>query len=128
MDDGSERNPFDGPQMRDAHYARADMTGTNFDGVNLADARFYAVLTKATFTNSNLHGAVFDDINLSGARFHNVNLSGTSISNANLSGLKIEGATLAGCDIQDADLTGMRINGVLVSDLFAAYERANGQG
>nr|WP_245279868.1 pentapeptide repeat-containing protein [Rhizobium leguminosarum] len=40
------------------------MSGTNFYGVNLADAQFYAVLTKAKFTDSNLTEAVFDDISL----------------------------------------------------------------
>ena len=50
-----------------------------------------------------------------------MNLSGTTIKNANLSQLKISGVTLANADIEDADLTGMRINGVLVTDLFDAY-------
>jgi hypothetical protein len=31
---------------------------------------------------------------------------------------------LADAEIRDADLTGMRINGILVTDLFDAYEKA----
>ena len=44
----------------------------------------------------------FEDANLRNAIFHNVNLSDAMIT--------------------DANVTGMRINGVLVADLFAAYE------
>ena len=51
-------NPFDGPVLRDAHYPRADMGGSHFDGVNLSGARFYACMTGATFTDTNLSGAV----------------------------------------------------------------------
>ncbi len=125
MSTGNSSNPFDGPQLQNTAYQRADMTGANFDGVNLANARFFAVLTEAVFTDTNLSEADFDDVNLSKSRFHNINLSESSITNANLSGLKISGVTLAGTEIRDADLTAMRINGVLVTDLFDAYEKQN---
>ena len=116
-------NPFDGQLLRDTHYRRSDMTGSNFDGVNLTEARFYAVLTRAAFTDTDLGDAVFDDVNLSGARFNNVNLVGVAITDANLSSATFSGVSLANAAINDADLTGMKINGVLVTDLFAAYER-----
>ena len=122
MTDTEKTNPFDGPQMQNGHYQRADMSGTNFDGVNLENARFFAVLANATFTDTNLSGAEFDDINLSGSRFHNVNLSGSTITYANLSGLRIDGATMENAAIENANLEGMTINGVLITDLFAAYE------
>ncbi|MBM7068539.1 pentapeptide repeat-containing protein [Actibacterium sp. 188UL27-1] len=124
MSEQEHANPFDGPQMQSVHYKRADMAGANFDGVNLEDARFYAVLTKAKFTDTNLQDVDFDDVNLANGRFNNVDLSGAAITNANLSKLTVRGATLAHADIQDADLTGMRINGVLVTDLFHAYEKS----
>jgi len=124
MTHDDDSNPFDGPQLQDAHYIRADMSGSNFDGVNLTAAKFFAVLEKATFRDTNLRAADFDDVNLSEARFNNINLSGTSITYANMSGLTISGVTLAETHITDADLRGMRINGILVTDLFAAYENA----
>jgi len=86
-------SPFTGPQLQNVHHQRADMTGTHFDGVNLADAKFFAVMTNATFTS------------------------------ANLSNLKIAGVTLENTKISDANLTGMKINGILVTDLLAAYEK-----
>ncbi len=124
MNDDNARNPFNGPQMSGLQHRRADMSRSHFDGVNLADARFYAVLTRATFTDTDLREAVFDDVNLTHTRFNNINMSGATITNANLSGLTMRGVTLSNTDISDADLTGLKINGVLVTDLFAAYERA----
>ncbi|WP_245483911.1 pentapeptide repeat-containing protein [Rhizobium ruizarguesonis] len=43
MTEPQEHNQFDGPQMQGMHYKRADMSGANFDGVNLADAQFYGI-------------------------------------------------------------------------------------
>ncbi len=107
-------NPFDGEIMRDAHYHRADMAGSNFDGVNLAEARFYANLTGATFADTNLARAMFDDVNLADATFNNVNLAGVVVTDANLTN----------ASISNANLTGMKINGILVTDLLDAYNRA----
>ena len=104
-------NPFDGDRLQDSTYARADMARTRFDGVNLDGARFFAVLTNATFDDTNLAGASFDDVNLAGATLNNVNLSGARIENANLSD----------ADIRNANYAGMRIEGVLVTELLEAH-------
>jgi uncharacterized protein YjbI with pentapeptide repeats len=117
-------NPFTGPQLQNVHHQRADMAGTYFDGVNLADAKFFAVLTGATFTDTNLQGASFDDVNLSNVSFNNITFQNTTITAANMSAMKISGVTLENTDIQDANLTGMKINGILVTDLLAAYDQA----
>lgn len=115
-------NPFNGQQLQGIRYERADMSAAIFDSVNLANAQFYAVLTNAKFTDTNLSEAVFYDVSLKKARFNNVNLAEATITNANLSNLSITDVTLAHTDIQNADLTGMRINGILVTDLFQAYQ------
>ncbi|MGO6852685.1 pentapeptide repeat-containing protein [Rhizobium beringeri] len=39
MTEPQDHNQFDGPQMQGTHYKRADLSGANFDGVNLADAQ-----------------------------------------------------------------------------------------
>lgn len=124
MSGQEQNNPFDGPQLQGIHHQRADMTDTNFDGVNLSRARFFAVMSDAKFTDTNLKDADFDDVNLGDARFNNINFSGTKITNANLSNVSISGATLENLDISNANLTGMKINGVLVSDLFDAFEKS----
>lgn len=40
----------------------------------------------------------------------------------NLSGLKISQANLQGAEINESRLDGMKINGILVTDLLAAYQ------
>ena len=107
------RHPFDGEQLQGTTWARADMARARFDGVNLDGAHFFAVLTNATFGDTNLAGAAFDDVNLAGASFSNVNLSGARIENANLSDV----------DVRNANYAGMRIEGVLVTELLEAHGR-----
>ena len=43
MSEKPKQNPFTGDQLQGTHYQKADMTGANFDGVNLSGAKFYAV-------------------------------------------------------------------------------------
>lgn len=104
---------FNGAQLQDEHYARADMSRIHLDGVNLTGARIHAVMVDVRIIDSNLSGIDIDDANLSGARLHNINLSGAVLDNVNLSG----------ASISNANLSGMTINGVKVTDLLAAWER-----
>ncbi len=110
-------DPFSGPQLQDSEFVKANLKKANFDGVNLDDARFFAVLNRARFERSNMSSAAFHDVNLSNADFNNVNLSNAQITDANLCGLAIT----------DAKLDGMKIDGVLVSDLFKSYQKTRGR-
>ncbi len=69
-------------------------------------------ITESRFFNSKLAVSTFDDVDLKQATFSNVNLSRTEFIDVNLTNVSIN----------DANLTGMKINGVLVSDLFHAYQ------
>ena len=60
-----------------------------------------------------LGGARFDDVNLGEATFHDVNLSGAKFNDVNL----------ANAAITNANLAGLTIDGILVTDLLAAYHR-----
>lgn len=120
------KNPFDGPQLQDIEYARADMSRSHFNGVKLSDSTFYAVLDNARFTDTNLHAAVFDDVNLSQATFDNVNLSEVTINNVNLSNATFTNLNLTNVSISNANYSGMTIEGVLVSDLFECYHKRDG--
>lgn len=108
-------NPFSGEQLQAKVDEKAAMQNSNFDGVNLADSRFYAVLTNALFTHSHMQAAHFENVNLSEAVLHDINMAGAVLGNINLSGVTIS----------NANLTGMTINGVLVTELLAAYEEQN---
>jgi len=63
-------------------------------------------------TDAGLAGSTFDDVNLSAASFANVNLTAARFRDVNMTDVSID----------QANLTGMTIRGVLVDDLFAAYE------
>ena len=52
-------------------------------------------------------------MDLSGSRFTDVNLSRVTIENVNLSGVKIS----------DCNIDGMTIEGILLTDLIAAYRK-----
>lgn len=65
-------------------------------------------LRDASFTNVDLAAATFTDVNLRGARFTDVDLRDVAVA--------------------DANLAGMRINGILVSELLAAYGAARPTG
>jgi len=116
----TQENPFTGPQLQNAEYAKADMSGSHFNGVNLAKSTFYAVLTEAEFRDTNLSGAKFDDVNLSNAQFNNINLSGGSFGFLNLSDTAITDATMTDAAFRDTNLSGARFNDV---DLSKAHIR-----
>jgi len=61
--------------------------------------------------DADLSASSFVNVKLTNATFDDINLSGTTINNANLSHLSITESCTAG----------MTINGILVSDLQAAY-------
>jgi uncharacterized protein YjbI with pentapeptide repeats len=61
------------------------------------------------------------DADLSGSKFDDVNMAGWTMHNVNLTGLQVTDANMTGAAIADAQITGMTINGILVTDLLAAY-------
>jgi hypothetical protein len=90
----------------------SDISGSVYDDVNMSGS---------TVGNVNLAGCSFTNVNMSGATFEDANLSGWKIHDANLAGLKITKANLAGASITLGRMEGMTIDGILVSDLLAAY-------
>jgi len=90
------------------HESRSETFGDPVKYQNLS-------LIQAQFTDVDLSSSSFDDVNLSNASFTNIALAGASFSDVNL----------RNASITDAAMDGMRINGILVTDLFAAHERCN---
>jgi uncharacterized protein YjbI with pentapeptide repeats len=110
----------------------AKMTGSRFEDVCLGDAEFDNVslvraklhninLSDITVTAAQIGGATFKHIGLPPGlpgkqrplRFEEVDLNGTTILNCDLSGVKIK----------KCNTEGMMIDGVLVTDLIAAYKQ-----
>jgi len=117
-----------------------DLRGSTFEMVNLEGVRFQqANLGHAQFEDINLAGAKFNDINFSDVVFSRAQLGGTVFTQLGLPpgstdkqrGITFEDADMndsvfSDCNLQNARIekcntTGMTIDGVLVSDLLAAY-------
>ena len=71
-----------------------------------------ADLTRSRFTNVNLADSSFENAALQRVSFTDVSFAGATFADADLSNVTIV----------DAKLAGMMINGILVSDLLAAYQ------
>ena len=97
----------------------ADLSGKNFDNLNLQNAVFdTADLSNTSFKNTNIDGARFVFANLSNSNLldridlSNVNLAGTDLSNISLKGKDLSGANLSFVDLSKHDLTGTNLIGV----------------
>jgi catechol 2,3-dioxygenase-like lactoylglutathione lyase family enzyme len=86
---------------------RVDFVGRNLRGSSFAKVR--------------LADATFHDVDLSAAAFGNVNASAATFENANLREARFTNVDLSNVEISRARLAGMRIDGILVTDLIAAY-------
>ena len=117
----------------------ANLSGSRFHDVNLADAEF-------------------DDVNMSRVRFHNINMSDISVTAVQIGGAKFKhiGLPPDKCDKQerqrpvtfeemtlcdstfkkvnlsnvkftDCDISGMTIDGILVTDMLNAYKKKENQ-
>ncbi len=101
---GGTLKPFD-PKKRVRAKPAGAAGGSDkmFVGANLADAAFKDVtFQNATFRDSTLAGARFTDINFAGASFDDINFADAEIT--------------ANCNF-----AGMRVAGVSIEELFAAY-------
>ncbi|MFK8075715.1 MAG: pentapeptide repeat-containing protein [Granulosicoccus sp.] len=118
------KDPFPNKDFREYEFERADMTNAYFNGVNLSCARFWAVVEEGRFNDSNLRKSTFNDVNLEESIYENVNLNGARYNNVNLANSSFSNLNLSNVEISDANLQGTRINGVLVSELFEAWEKS----
>jgi hypothetical protein len=109
-----------GSQFRDVN-----LSGADFENVNLTGARFHNVnLSNMTVTAAQLGGAAFKHIGppptedgkqerQRPVRFEEMMLCDSTFQKVDLSNTRIT----------DCDLTGMTINGILVTEMVAAYQR-----
>ena len=82
-------------------------------------------MTAKTFEHMSLAGTAFRDVNLRGAEFDDVCLADSTFNNINLSSTRFTAINMKDVSIKYAAMDGMTIDGILVSDLFAAYEQLN---
>ena len=101
------------PEESVVYAVGADLTGKNFDNLNLQNAVFdKADLSNTSFKNANIDGARFVFANLSNSNLldrtdlSNINLTGIDLSNMNLQGKNLTGTMLVGADLTGSILTG----------------------
>jgi len=111
----------------------ADLSGKNFDNLNLENAVFdRADLSNTSFKNANVDGARFAFANLNNSNLldridlSNINLVYADLSNANLKGKNLAGIDLRGVDLSEHDLTGTNLIGATLSD--AKFSSTNLKG
>jgi uncharacterized protein YjbI with pentapeptide repeats len=103
--------------MKGPIYAKyADYSGSQFEKVSMAGARFYDV---------NLSGSSFEYVNMCGWRTFDVNFTGLNADTSNLAGSRFKNCNFTGVAIDGGQRDGFTIDGIPVSDLVECY-RAHG--
>jgi uncharacterized protein YjbI with pentapeptide repeats len=120
----------DHANLAGSRFRNANLTGAEFDNVNLTNARFHNVnLSNAVITAAQIGGASMKHVgpppDAEGiqarqrpVRFEEMMLCDSTFRKVDLSNVRIS----------DCDLTGATIDGILVTDLMAAYRKQEGGG
>jgi len=94
------------------YAAGADLSGKNFDNLNLQSAIFdKANLSNTNFKNADVDRARFAFANLTGADLSGKDLTGTILIGADLSDTNLTGTILKGADLSHTNLTGADLSG-----------------
>ena len=111
-------NNLDSAETSVVYAVGADLSGKNFDNLNLQNAVFdKANLSNTSFKNANIDGARFVFADLSNSNLldrtdlSNINLAGTDLSNINLKGKDLTGTILTGADLSHTNLSGIDLTG-----------------
>jgi len=115
------------PETGVVYAVGADLSGRNFDNLNLQNAVFdKADLSNTSFKNTNIDGARFVFANLNNSNLldqidlSNINLAGVDLSNTNLKGKNLSGTILTGTNLTntiltEADLTNAVLTGAILT-------------
>lgn len=82
-----------------------------------------AMIDSSEFDNVSMTNVSFNNVALTGSKFRNINMSNTDFYGIEFQNAKFKAVGLNNVEISECTLEGTRINGVLVSDLFDAYEK-----
>lgn len=79
------------------------------------------VVANAQIVDTNLSNSTFDNANLASANIHGSNVSNLQVTDCNMSNSVFREVNLSNARIEDAVIAGLTIDGILVSDMMAAY-------
>jgi len=100
----------------DAAGQRADLSRSNFAGLNLHDADLSnAEMTEVDLSGCNLQRANLRRATLTGANLQNTNLAKADLNEADLSDADLRNADLRGADLTGADLWRANLIGVCIT-------------
>jgi len=103
----------------------ADLANSTYHDVNMSGTRIDKCnLSRLSIAHGNLVGMSFDDCAMSGSSFHNINLSGARFEDVNMSNVVIDNANVSRMHFSNCKLDGMTIDGVMVTELFAAWRES----
>ena len=86
-----------------------------------------AVIDDSKFLNVGMARVEFDNVNLSDATFNNINMSRVSFHGINFNGATFKAVGLTNVSIDECEVVGLKIRGILVTDMIAAYNQRHGQ-
>ena len=122
-------NNLDSAETSVVYAMGADLSGKNFDNLNLQSAIFdKANLSNTNFKNADVDRARFAFANLTGADLSDTNFTGTILIGANLSGTNFTGTILKGADLTDAIITGVISTGADLENAVLTYTILNCEG
>jgi uncharacterized protein YjbI with pentapeptide repeats len=96
---------FQGMDLADVNFTRANLSGTNFEDANLKNANLQqANVTRTRFQAANLHSAMLRDVIGPGAIFYQANLKNADLAQAELPHANFREANLQATDFDRANL------------------------
>jgi GNAT superfamily N-acetyltransferase len=124
---------FSTTQYENCNLASIECYQVNAEGVSISNSNVANVhasncnLSGSTFQNINFRHSQFADLNLSNSEMLFVTLDGMRFVDTSLEDetkpLSFERCNLRNTEIKDCDITGMKINGIAVEELLAAYAK-----
>ena len=107
---------IDHPEMPKIELRFQDLTGLNFEYINLSNSDFsWSNFDTAKISNVNFTRTNLSSINLSGQDLTGTILTGADLSNANLMGVDLSGMDLTGTILTGVDLSGMDLTGTILT-------------
>ena len=79
------------------------------------------------FINVDMSRVEFDDVRMEGATFNNINMQRATVHYVNMKGSKISDCHLVNVEVEGGEIDGMKIHGILVTEMMAAYKKMHGQ-
>jgi uncharacterized protein YjbI with pentapeptide repeats len=86
-----------------------------------------SIIDDSRFVHVGMSRVEFDDVCMEDAKFSNINMQKATIHYVNMKESKICDCHLVDVEVTGGEIDGMRIHGILVADMMAAYKEKHGQ-